>query len=191
MFMKGQEASIRGAGMVRKFDQCPPIAVQSRQDTREALPAASPHFYRDSDTMLNFLQYHTLIGGKENASFFDKSIGQVAKYQIIWAYRAGGPPTYIEDMCISGPMNYSPDYHNLVGIKMQNTNGFYFKGIWFTAYEAGLWLTDHSGDCFVDESTGEYNFGELLPPLPSNCYEMAVAHPHSSVYCKPVFQARF
>ena len=28
---------------------------------------------------------------------------------------------------------------------MENTNGFYYKGIWFTAYEAGLWLVDHSG----------------------------------------------
>ena len=34
---------------------------------------------------------------------------------------------------------------------MENTNGFYFKGLWFTAYEAGLWLVDHSG--FVPQTS--------------------------------------
>ena len=48
--------------------------------------------------------YHTTIGCRENASFFGESAGVQAKYSIILAYRAGGPPTYIEDMCISGPV---------------------------------------------------------------------------------------
>lgn len=113
--------------------------------------------------------YHTTIGTLENASFFGKSAGQQAKYNIILAYRAGGPPTYIEDMCISGPMGYQSSFHNLVGIRMENTNGFYFKGIWFTAYEAGLWLVDHSGDCFVDECAGEYNFGGMLHFADDSC----------------------
>jgi hypothetical protein len=34
--------------------------------------------------------------------------------------------------------------------------------MWFTSSEAGIWLEDHSGDCFVDESVGEYNFGGFL-----------------------------
>jgi hypothetical protein len=45
----------------------------------------------------------------------------------------------------------------------------YFKGIWFTAYEAGLWLEDSSGDCFVDESVGEYNFGGFIHFADSTC----------------------
>ena len=48
--------------------------------------------------------YHTTIGTRENSSFFAESAGQWAKYNVILAYRAGGPPTYIEDMCISGPV---------------------------------------------------------------------------------------
>ena len=88
---------------------------------------------------------HTTIGTHENASFFALTAGQQAKYNVILAYRAGGPPTYIEDLCISGPANYQSTFHNLVGVRMENTNGFYYKGIWFTAYEAGLWLVDHSG----------------------------------------------
>ena len=84
-------------------------------------------------------------GSHENASFFAESAGQQAKYSLLYAYRVGGPPTYIEDLCISGPSNYQASFHNLVGIRMENTNGFYFKGIWFTAYEAGCVLT--AGEC--------------------------------------------
>lgn len=83
-------------------------------------------------------------GSHENASFFAESAGQQAKYSLLYAYRVGGPPTYIEDLCISGPSNYQASFHNLVGIRMENTNGFYFKGIWFTAYEAGYVLTAES-----------------------------------------------
>ena len=66
---------------------------------------------------------------EENGTFFGRPehIGQVAKFAVIYAYRAGGPPTYIEDMCIKGAVGNKPEYHNLVGVKMTNTNGFYFK----------------------------------------------------------------
>ena len=52
---------------------------------------------------------------------------------------------------------------------MENTNGFYYKGIWFTAYEAGLWLVDHSGDCFVDECAAEFNHGGMLHMADATC----------------------
>ena len=81
--------------------------------------------------------YHTTIGTHENASFFAKSAGQEAKYGLFYAYRVGGPPTYIENLCISGPAGYQSGLHNLVGIRMENTNGFYFQSCWFTSFEAG------------------------------------------------------
>jgi hypothetical protein len=71
--------------------------------------------------------YHTTLGCKEDAAFFSQTAGQAGRYQIVLAYRPGGPPTYIEDMTISGPMNFESTFHNLVAVKMQNTNGFYFK----------------------------------------------------------------
>ena len=73
---------------------------------------------------------NSITVAEENGTFFGKPehIGQVAKFAVIWAYRAGGPPTYIEDMCIKGAVGNKPEYHNLVGVKMTNTNGFYFKG---------------------------------------------------------------
>ena len=32
-----------------------------------------------------------------------------------------------------------------------------------------LWLTSHSGDCFVDECAGEYNFGGMLHMADPTC----------------------
>ena len=67
--------------------------------------------------------YHTTLQTKEDSSFFANTAGQLAKYQVIWAYRPGGPPTYIEDMTILGCQNYGVNNKNLVGVKMTNTNG--------------------------------------------------------------------
>ena len=79
--------------------------------------------------------YHTTLQAKENASFFSDPTRTNGKnmYELIDAYRPGGPPTYIEDLALMGCQNYSPSSHNLVGIKCTNTNGLFFKGIWFTA----------------------------------------------------------
>jgi hypothetical protein len=60
--------------------------------------------------------YHTTIGTRENASFFAESAGQQAKYNVILAYRAGGPPTYIEDMCISGPVRSQSAAASVAGV---------------------------------------------------------------------------
>jgi len=122
MMMKGMSSSIRGAGMYHTtIVRCPL--------SRCTAPIISSF---DGSCAWVFSQ-----GSHENASFYAESAGQHAKYSLLYAYRVGGPPTYIEDLCISGPSNYQASFHNLVGIRMENTNGFYFKGVWFTAYEAG------------------------------------------------------
>ena len=43
------------------------------------------------------------------------------------------------------------------------------RGIWFTAYEAGLYLIQHSGGCFVDDSVCEYSWGGMVQFADSTC----------------------
>ena len=160
--MKGMEVSIRGAGM-----------------------------------------YHTTLQTKENSTFFGDPSRTNGKqtYEIIDAYRPGGPPTYIEDLALMGCQNYSyllrgmymssnppmyrcvlglfmtywppgrssPSNHNLVGVKCTNTNGLFFKGIWFTAMDAGISMQTESGELFVDECVTEYTFSGLIHLLDSTC----------------------
>ena len=101
--------------------------------------------------------YHTTLQTKENSTFFAdpaRTNGQQT-FEIIDAYRPGGPPTYIEDLALMGCQNYSPSNHNLVGVKCTNTNGLFFKGIWFTAMDAGISMQTESGELFVDECVTE------------------------------------
>jgi hypothetical protein len=115
--------------------------------------------------------YHTTLQAKENASFFSDPTRTNGKqlFELIDAYRPGGPPTYIEDLALMGCQNYSPSSHNLVGVKCTNTNGLFFKGIWFTAMDAGISMQDHSGELFIDECVTEYTFSGLVHLLDNSC----------------------
>ena len=108
---------------------------------------------------------------KENTSFFSDPTRSGGKqmYELIDAYRPGGPPTYIEDLALMGCQNDSPASHNLVGIKCTNTNGLFFKGIWITAVDAGISMQDSSGEFFIDECVTEYTFSGLVHLLDKSC----------------------